>query len=79
MEDLSLPVVKGTEIVCIKEHPDGHFEVGEKYKVNAYRMFGKYIGVRIRDDKRERKDFNFIKSSKNYFWNYFQVVKKVEA
>jgi len=70
-----IPVEKGTIIRCIKEHPDGHFTVGKKYKINAYRVTAHYAGVRVRDDKRERKDFNFIPASKNYFWDYFRVVE----
>lgn len=65
-------LVKGSEIICIKEHPDGHFTVGKVYKINAFRTKPGYCGVRIRDDKRERKDFNFIPSSKNYIWKHFR-------
>jgi hypothetical protein len=64
---------KGTELICIKEHPDGSFTIGESYKVNAHRVKGAYIGIRIRDDKRERKDFNFIPESKNFIWKYFRL------
>lgn len=67
-----LPV--GTILVCIQAHPDGRYTVNDTYKVNAYQVVENYTGVRIRDDRRERKDFNFIPSSKNYVWKYFKVL-----
>lgn len=70
-----IPVDVGTIIECIAEHEDGIFYVGELYKINAHQVVGKYAGVRIRDAKRERKDFNFIPTSKNYFWKHFKVVQ----
>lgn len=75
MSMVQLPVTVGTEVICIATHEDGHFHVGQIYKVNAYRLLGKNMGVRIRDSKRERKDFNFIIGSKNYFWKHFRVSK----
>lgn len=70
----NLPI--GTRLRCRIVHEDGDFTAGRIYKVNAYRcrnVAGKveYFGVRIRDNKRQRKDFNFIPTSKNYIWNYF--------
>lgn len=73
MNTVKLPVTKGESIVCIKDHPDGHFTVGKEYKVNAYQLVGSYAGVRVRDDRRERRDFNFIPTSKNYFWKHFNT------
>lgn len=72
MQILVAPLEKGTKLKCIKSHPDGVFTVGQIYKVAAHRMSKGYIGVRIRDDKRERKDFNFIADSKNFIWEYFE-------
>lgn len=73
----ALPVRRGTVIECIKPgHHAGSFTVGNVYKVNAYQVGGKYAGVRIRDDKRERKDFNFKVGSNSYFWDYFRVLPK---
>lgn len=74
MKDVKLPVAIGDEVICIKEHPDGHFTLNRIYKINAYQVVGKYAGVRIRDDRRERKDFNFIPTSKNYLWKCFKLV-----
>ncbi|MNP04854.1 hypothetical protein D3C76_967880 [compost metagenome] len=65
---MTVPV--GTLLICIQSHPDGLFTQGQIYKVNA---LGKRGGVRIRDDKRERKDFNYIPTSKNYIWAYFKL------
>jgi len=62
-------------LMCIKEHPDGDYTVGKKYTVVDIRKMvevsDKYTSVRIRDNKRERKDFNFNPASKNYLWRYF--------
>jgi hypothetical protein len=75
MEGLIMPVKRGEVIVCVKEFPWGHFIVGEKYRVSCFRMQGRYMGVRVRDHKRERKDFNFLVESNSYFWDYFDRVK----
>lgn len=69
----------GTLLQCKKPHEDGNFTIGKTYKVNAHRYRSvpggvEYVGVRIRDDKRQRKDFNFIPTSKNYIWKYFKSV-----
>ena len=69
---MELPVALKTKVICIQEHPDGNFTEGGIYKVSAYRILGKYAGIKIRDDKRQRRDFNFIETSKNYFWDYFK-------
>jgi hypothetical protein len=70
-----IPVEIGTKLICIRPHKDGFFTVDATYKVNAYQVVGSYAGVRIRDNKRERKDFNFILGSRNYFWNYFKLAE----
>lgn len=71
MNSLQLPVAKGEIVTCIKKHPDGIYTVGKDYKINSYQVVGNYAGVRIRDDRRERKDFNFIPTSRNYIWKHF--------
>lgn len=72
----------GTQIVCIAKHQHGNFTVGATYKINAHKSYTyqggvEYAGVRIRDDKRQRKDFNFIPTSKNFIWNYFKLREEV--
>lgn len=69
---MELPVALKTKVRCIQEHPDGNFTVDRVYTVGSYRELGKYMGVRVRDDRRQRKDFNFLETSKNYFWDYFK-------
>jgi hypothetical protein len=79
MESTSLQV--GTRLECIEVHEDGFYTVGEFYRVNAHRYRSvpggglNCAGIRVRDDKRERKDFNFIPTSKNYIWKFFRLVK----
>jgi hypothetical protein len=63
----------GTLIVCINEHPAGSFTVGKTYRISAYQVGRKYAGIRVRDDKRQRKDFNFTPTSNSYLWNYFRL------
>jgi len=65
---------KGTSVICTAEHPDGDFTRGKRYRINAHRTSGVgYAGVRIRDNRRQRKDFNFIPDSRNYLWKYFCI------
>lgn len=73
--DEQLSLIPGTELQCLQTHPDGYFKVGDIYKVCGYRTTEKYRGIRIRDSRRERKDFNFITASKNYVWKYFTRVQ----
>ena len=71
----SLVVKKGMKVECIAgEHHSAQFTVGKIYKVTRTRVWDKYAGVQVRDDKRERKDFNFIPDSNSYFWKYFKLV-----
>jgi len=72
----TLPV--GLELICIKDFPDGDFTIGNEYRINAHRVKSvpggvNYVGFRIRDDKRQRKDFNLIPASKNYLWRFFRL------
>mgnify|MGYP007135336205 CR=1 FL=1 len=74
----------GTLLVCIKPHPDGFYTKGKIYKVVSYRKHSyqggwQYAGVRLRDDKRQRKDFNFIPISRNYIWKYFRLIERGAA
>jgi hypothetical protein len=63
---------------CLKAHRDGKFTIGKSYKISATRETNGTISVVIRDDRRERLDFNFIPRSRNYFWRYFALDTKTE-
>lgn len=76
MQGGSLQVKRNQKLKCIAEHPDGVFIVGKSYRINSFRFLGKHMSVRIRDEKRERKDFNFISTSKNYLWKHFRAEKE---
>lgn len=64
--------LKEVTLTCILSYEEA-FTIGKTYKISAYQVLGKYDRLRIRDDKRQRRDFNFIPTSKNYIWNYFQL------
>jgi hypothetical protein len=68
-------VPTGTYLVCIKAHPAGDYTIGKVYKVvpsnPKFRM--RTNQVRIRDNKREKTDFNFSEISDNYLWDYFRL------
>lgn len=63
----------GAPVICTVLHPDGNFTIGKSYKISSYQVVGKGAGIRIRDDKRQRRDFNFIPTSKNFIWDYFRL------
>ncbi|MMZ45227.1 hypothetical protein D3C76_403860 [compost metagenome] len=73
-------IEKGTLLICTVPHPDGDFTRGKVYKVNAIskskKYKGTYVSIRVRDDKRQRKDFNLIPTSKNYIYSHFFVMVK---
>lgn len=72
--ELQLPVEPGMKVVCIHgEHHSAFFTVGKEYTINRTRVWDNYAGVQVRDDKRERKDFNFIPDSNSYFWKFFRL------
>lgn len=76
MKEQLLP--KDTLLECIVAHEDGSYTVGKRtYRVASHQVVGNYAGIRLRDDRRQRKDFNFIPTSKNYIWKYFKLVKEM--
>lgn len=73
MDQIQIPVEVGEILICIKKHEDGIYTLDKEYRVASYQVWEGYAGIRLRDDKRERKDFNFIVTSKNYLWKYFKL------
>lgn len=71
-----LPIEAGSTLYCHTKPPFGRFTVGKTYKV-ASRTSG--VGMiqtprlRVRDDYRERADFNFCRESRNFLFKYFHV------
>lgn len=72
-------IKKNTRLICKVAHPHGNFTVDNVYKVDSHRLRDvpggglEYAGVRVRDDRRQRKDFNFIPESPNFIWDYFSL------
>lgn len=70
-------IEQGSLLKCYVAHPDGNFTVGRTYKVNSYQVGVSSVRIRIRDNKRQRRDFNLLETSRNYLWNYFSPIGKL--